>query len=67
MIFVLSIGCGEFRAGECETNRRRLVLIQHFKVHQQNDKKLSAFLGFSACRQAHKLLTSVPFSQMSRF
>jgi hypothetical protein len=35
--------------------------------HQQNDKKLCAFLGFSACRQAHKLLTSVPFSQMSRF
>jgi hypothetical protein len=23
-------------------------------VHQQNDKKLSAFLGFSGCRQAHK-------------
>ncbi len=23
-------------------------------IHQQNDKKLSAFLGFSGCRQAHK-------------
>jgi hypothetical protein len=25
-----------------------------FWVHQQNDKKLSAFWGFSGCRQAHK-------------
>jgi hypothetical protein len=43
------------------------ILLGSIATHQQNDKKLAAFLGFSACRQAHKLLTSVPFSQMSRF
>jgi hypothetical protein len=28
--------------------------MKKLSLHQQNDKKLSAFLGFSACQQAHK-------------
>jgi hypothetical protein len=46
-----------YLAMACPTKHNRTsskTQVKFWRRHQQNDKKLAAFLGFSDCRQAHK-------------